>query len=86
MELRKKAKSVDISLEQSLEKIIGPRNSDRLAKLGILTVFDLLYYYPRDHIDYARQVKIKELEPGETVTLIAQVKRCSCFSSPRNKN
>ncbi len=56
-----------------------------MAKLGVLTVFDLLYYYPRDHIDYARQVKINELEPGETVTLIAQVKRCNCFSSPRNK-
>ena len=83
--MAEKAKNVEISLEQSLEKIIGPRNSDRVAKLGILTVFDLLYYYPRDHIDYARQVKIKELEPGETVTLIAQVKRCSCFSSPRNK-
>ncbi|WP_313654144.1 ATP-dependent DNA helicase RecG, partial [Planktothrix agardhii] len=79
------AKVVNLSLEQSLEKIIGPRNSDRVAKLGVLTVFDLLYYYPRDHIDYARQVKINELEPGETVTLIAQVKRCNCFSSPRNK-
>ncbi|MGL4500843.1 MAG: ATP-dependent DNA helicase RecG, partial [Planktothrix sp.] len=83
--IKEQAKVINLSLEQSLEKIIGPRNSDRIAKLGILTVFDLLYYYPRDHIDYARQVKIKELEPGETVTLIAQVKRCSCFSSPRNK-
>ena len=83
--ITEKTKVVNLSLEQSLEKIIGPRNRDRLAKLGILTVFDLLYYYPRDHIDYAKQVKIKELEPGETVTLIAQVKRCNCFSSPRNK-
>ncbi|CAC5344873.1 MULTISPECIES: ATP-dependent DNA helicase RecG [Planktothrix] len=83
--ITEQAKVVNISLEQSLEKIIGPRNSDRVAKLGVLTVFDLLYYYPRDHIDYARQVKINELEPGETVTLIAQVKRCNCFSSPRNK-
>ncbi|PSN17430.1 DNA helicase RecG, partial [filamentous cyanobacterium CCP5] len=65
-------------------KGIGPKNSDRLAKLGLLTVKDLLFYYPRDHINYARQVAIAQLEPGETVTVVATVKRCNCFSSPRN--
>ncbi|MEA5542275.1 ATP-dependent DNA helicase RecG [Limnoraphis robusta Tam1] len=73
------------SLEQPLENVVGPRNANRLAKLGLYTVYDLLYYYPRDHIDYARQVAIRDLVPGETVTLIAKVKRCNCFSSPRNK-
>ncbi|EAW36635.1 ATP-dependent DNA helicase RecG [Lyngbya sp. PCC 8106] len=73
------------SLEQPLAKVVGPRNADRLAKLGLYTVYDLLYYYPRDHIDYARQVAIRDLVPGETVTLVAKVKRCNCFSSPRNK-
>lgn len=73
------------ALGQSLEKLVGPRNSDRLAKLGVYTVYDILYYYPRDHMDYARQVSIKQLEPGETVTIIAKIKRCNCFSSPRNK-
>jgi len=63
---------------------IGAKTGDRLAKLGLYTVADLLYYYPRDHIDYARQVNIAELEPGETVTAIGTVKRCNCFSSPRN--
>ncbi|MGF1494473.1 MAG: ATP-dependent DNA helicase RecG [Microcoleaceae cyanobacterium] len=78
-------KSSEYSLEDPLKSIVGPRNSDRLAKLGIQTVYDLLYYYPRSHVDYARHARIKELEPGETVTIIARVKRCSCFSSPRNK-
>ncbi len=44
----------------------------------------MLFYYPRDHVDYARQVSIRDLEEGETVTLIAKVKRCNCFTSPRN--
>ena len=66
-------------------KGIGPKNSDRLAKLGLLTVQDVLYYYPRDHINYAQQVKIRDLEPGETVTIVGTVKRVNCFTSPRNK-
>jgi ATP-dependent DNA helicase RecG len=66
-------------------KGIGPKNSERLAKLGLFTVRDVLFYYPRDHVDYANQVKIRDLVPGETVTLVATVKRVNCFTSPRNK-
>jgi ATP-dependent DNA helicase RecG len=64
---------------------IGAKKASNLARLGLFTVRDLLYYYPRDHIDYARQVNIQELEAGETVTIVAKVKRCNCFTSPRNK-
>lgn len=75
------------TLDRPLSRVsgIGPRNGDRLARLGLYTAHDLLHYYPRDHIDYARQVNIRELEAGETVTVIGTVKRCDCFSSPRNK-
>ena len=67
-------------------KGVGPKNAERLAKLGLLTALDLLHYYPRDYINYAQQVPIRELQPGETVTLVGTVKRSSCFSSPRNPN
>jgi ATP-dependent DNA helicase RecG len=75
-----------VTLDQTVTYLpgIGTKNSERLGKLGLYTVKDLLYYYPRDHIDYARQVNIRELAPGETVTIIATVKRCNCFNSPRN--
>ena len=65
-------------------KGIGPKNSERLAKLGLYTVRDILYYYPRDHLDYARQVKIRDLKAGDTVTIVGTVRRCNCFNSPRN--
>ncbi|NEQ28061.1 MAG: DNA helicase RecG, partial [Microcoleus sp. SIO2G3] len=75
-----------VELDQAVTFLpgIGPKNNEKLAKLGLFTVRDLLYYYPRDHIDYARQVDIREAKPGETVTLVAVVKRCTCFNSPRN--
>ena len=78
---------VSLTLQQELTRVtgIGPANGNRLAKLGLYTVYDLLYYYPRNHIDYAKQVQIRDLVAGETVTLIAEVKRCNCFSSPKNK-
>jgi ATP-dependent DNA helicase RecG len=76
-----------ITLDESVTSLttIIYRQKDLLAKLGINTVRDLLFYYPRDHIDYARQVNICDLEPGETVTIIGKVKKCDCFSSPKNK-
>jgi ATP-dependent DNA helicase RecG len=48
-------------------------------------VRDILFYYPRDHVDYARQVNVSDLVVGETVTVMGMVKRCNCFTSPRNK-
>ena len=80
------AKTKKVKLDQAVTYLpgIGAKNSERLAKLGLYTVRDVLYYYPRDHIDYARQVNIRALTPGETVTVIGTVKRCDCFNSPRN--
>ncbi len=75
-----------LELDQAVTYLpgVGAKNSEKLAKLGLFTVQDLLFYYPRDHIDYARQVNIREMQPGETVTLIGTVKSCTCFSTPRN--
>ncbi|MBW4508657.1 MAG: ATP-dependent DNA helicase RecG [Scytonematopsis contorta HA4267-MV1] len=74
-------------LEQKLSDLreIGYRKATSLSRLGLYTVRDLLYYFPRDHIDYGRQVNIRELKAGETVTVIAMVKSCNCFTSPNNK-
>lgn len=78
--------SSTLTLDQALTYVpgVGPKSAEKLSKLGLYTVRDLLYYYPRDHIDYARQVTIRELVEGETVTLVGTVRRCTCFSSPRN--
>lgn len=64
---------------------IGIRKAEVLARLGLLTVKDVLYYYPRDHIDYAKQSNIIELEPGSTVTLVGIIRKINFFTSPKNK-
>lgn len=84
--VRYRANSRNNPLDRPLRELpgIGSRSADRLTRLNLLTVRDLLFYYPRDHIDYARQVKIRDLVAGETVTLVGAVRRCTCFGSPRN--
>ncbi|MGF1485667.1 MAG: ATP-dependent DNA helicase RecG [Prochloraceae cyanobacterium] len=74
---------LDTLLSQLAE--IGLNRSKHLERLNLHTVRDILFYYPREHIDYARQVKIAHLVAGETVTVIGSVKKCNCFTSPKNK-
>jgi ATP-dependent DNA helicase RecG len=80
------ASTGSLSLDQGLTYLpgVGPKSAEKLAKLGLYIVRDLLYYYPRDHVDYARQVNIRDLVEGDTVTLIVTVRRCTSFTSPRN--
>ena len=65
---------------------VGPRTATLLAALGLLVARDLLQHYPRDYLDYAHLVRIAQLEAGRTATVVAQVRRCHAFSSPRNPN
>ncbi len=74
--------NIDLPLSQVGE--IGSYRSKYLERLGLHKVRDILYYYPRNHIDYARQVNISNLVEGDTVTIMGTVKRCTCFTSPRN--
>jgi ATP-dependent DNA helicase RecG len=74
--------------QQALAELpgVGPKLASRLAPLGLLTLEDLIRHYPRDYVDYSRLVRIQDLEPGETATVVASVRRCHAFASPRNPN
>ncbi|MBJ7899247.1 MAG: ATP-dependent DNA helicase RecG [Cyanobacteria bacterium RI_101] len=67
-------------------KDIGKARAKALGLLNLKTVRDLLLYFPRDYIDYARQVSIEQLTAGETVTLVGRVIRSNCYTSAKNKN
>lgn len=52
---------------------VGPRQAERLARLGLHTVRDLLYFFPRRYDDFSSLKPINRLEYGEEVTVVAQV-------------
>ncbi|MFQ6102311.1 MAG: ATP-dependent DNA helicase RecG [Anaerolineae bacterium] len=52
---------------------VGPRQAKRLAKLGVHTIRDILYLFPRRYDDYSQLKTINRIEYGEEITIIAQV-------------
>ncbi|MDA1329710.1 MAG: ATP-dependent DNA helicase RecG [Chloroflexi bacterium] len=63
---------------------VGPTNAERLEKLGIRTLRDMLYHFPRRHDDYTRLLPIHRLQYGQDVTVIGTV-RTTGVRSTRNK-
>ncbi len=77
-----------LSLESSIAEVkgIGSRLAERLSGLGLLIIKDLLLNFPRDYVDYTSLKTIDEIKIGDTVTIVAKVRRCSSFISPKNPN
>jgi ATP-dependent DNA helicase RecG len=53
---------------------IGPKLTEACARLGLLTLGDLIEHVPHSYRDRADAVAIAELEIGEDATLIAEVR------------
>ena len=49
---------------------VGPRHAQTLGKLGMHTLGDMLYYFPRRYEDYSQLKPIKDLFYGQQVTVI----------------
>jgi ATP-dependent DNA helicase RecG len=64
-----------IALNASLTVLsgVGPRHAAMLARLGITTLGDMLYNYPRRYDDYSSLKPIRDLFYGQTVTVIGTV-------------
>ncbi|MBC7226610.1 MAG: ATP-dependent DNA helicase RecG [Thermoflexales bacterium] len=52
---------------------VGAKQAERLARLGLRTIRDVLYFFPRRYDDYSCLKPINRLEYGEDVTIIARV-------------
>jgi len=62
---------------------IGPNLALRWQKLGVLTVKDLLHYYPRKWEDLSTISPLISAQAGQKITVKAQLKSISHFRSPR---
>jgi len=63
---------------------VGPRQAQRLHRLGIATVRDLLFHLPRRYEDTREVHPLRDLRPGpETQTVRARVLHISLRRSPR---
>lgn len=62
---------------------IGEKQSALLAKLGLLTIEDMVFYFPFRYDDYSELKPIQNLEYGEEVTILAWVKSIKTFKVPR---
>lgn len=54
-------------------KGVGPKLAKLFAKLGVKTVEDLLYFFPRDYEDRRKIKPIKELKPYEMVLIRGKI-------------
>src|SRR5258708_36412221 len=52
---------------------VGATQAARLRKLGIETVRDLLFTFPREHHDYSKLQKIQALPFGEVSTILGRI-------------
>ncbi len=64
-------------------KGVGPKIAVMLNKLGIFTASDLLFYFPRKHIDYSKRTPIRNLEEGQTTTVFGYIKSVESFVTPK---
>jgi ATP-dependent DNA helicase RecG len=56
-------------------KGVGDAKAKGLAKLDILSVLDLLTYYPRRYLDRTKEARIQDLHVGEEAMVLVRVRR-----------
>jgi len=66
-------KKFDLSMPVQYLKGVGPARARTFAQLGVETVGDLLEYFPRDWNFSPEAIKINQMQPGRTVTVVGMV-------------
>ncbi len=64
---------------------VGERQVKYLAKLGIVTIRDLIYHFPRRYDDYSKLKTISQLRIGEEATVVAHVVNVVMFQTRAGK-
>lgn len=70
-------------IEVQFVKGVGPKFAMVLEQVGIRTVEDLLYYFPRRYLDYQHRLNISELTEGQEVTVLGQIRGVNAYQPPK---
>jgi len=62
---------------------VGEKNTESFQRLGLRTIGDLLWYFPRRYVDYSMTKPINRLWYGETVTVLAEVQDATARRTKR---
>jgi ATP-dependent DNA helicase RecG len=68
-----RSKKLELSMPVQYLKGVGPARARTFAKLGVHTVGDLLEYFPRDWNFSPEPIKISQMQPNRTVTVVGMV-------------
>ncbi len=69
----KSQNKLDLSMPVQYLKGVGPARAKVFAQLGVETVGDLLEYFPRDWNFSPEPIKINQMRPNRTVTVVGMV-------------
>ena len=76
----------NLNKEIQFVKGIGPKRAEKLHKLNIFTLKDLIYYFPRQYEDRSKVKKINQLENEEKVTIKGVITRMESYSPKKGMN
>jgi ATP-dependent DNA helicase RecG len=64
-----------MNLEDSVSVLpfVGPSYVEKLQTVGINSISDLLHHVPNRYLDFSKITKIKDIKPGETITVIGNL-------------
>ncbi|UCF44097.1 MAG: ATP-dependent DNA helicase RecG [Planctomycetota bacterium] len=71
--IEKSASNLNLSMPVQYLKGVGPARAKTFAQLGVKTVGDLLEYFPRNWAFAPDAIKINQMEPDKTVTIVGLV-------------
>ena len=52
---------------------VGPKNAERLQKIGVHNLRDMLFHLPRRHEDFSNLLPIRQVKYGQSVTISGEV-------------
>ncbi len=66
----------DLNTPLQYIKGIGPKRAGALATAGILTVNDILHYYPRHYLDRSTVKSIRDIKKNDEATIVGTIEVC----------